>query len=113
MSRTGSTGWLLQRASGLLLFALVIAHFVLTHFMGPEKRLYADVARRFADPLWKAFDLGLLTLALAHGWYGIWGIAQDYLKSGAARVLALVCCLTAALALFSLGAVTILTFRAV
>jgi succinate dehydrogenase / fumarate reductase membrane anchor subunit len=113
MNRTGSTGWLLQRASGLLLFVLVVAHFVLTHFMGPEKRLYDDVARRFAGPLWKAFDLGLLTLALAHGWYGIWGIAQDYLRSGAVRVLALVCCLAAALALFSLGAVTILTFTAV
>lgn len=111
MNRTGSTGWLLQRVSGLLLFVLVVAHFALTHYMGPEKRMYADVARRFANPLWKAFDLSLLCLALAHGCYGIWGVVQDYLRSKTARVVALVFIFTAALVLWSVGVVTILTFH--
>lgn len=113
MGKTGSTGWLLQRLSGVLLFVLLVTHFVLMHYMGPEKRLYADVARRFANPLWKTFDLVFLTLALSHGWYGVWGIVQDYVRNGTARILALVLIVTAGLALFSIGIVTVLTFQAV
>ena len=73
MNRTGSTGWLFQRASGALIFVLVAVHFALMHYMGPEKRLYADVARRFANPLWKTFDIVFLAAAVPHGWYGVWG----------------------------------------
>jgi succinate dehydrogenase / fumarate reductase membrane anchor subunit len=113
MSNSGSIGWLLQRVSGALLFVLLVTHFVLMHFLGPEKRLYADVARRFANPLWKTFDLAFLALALSHGWYGVWGVVQDYVRNGAVRILALVLIVTAALALFSIGIVTILSFQAV
>lgn len=113
MRSTGSVGWLLQRVSGVFLFVLLVTHFALMHYLGPEKRLYADVARRFANPLWKTFDLVFLALALSHGWYGVWGIAQDYVRNGTARVAALVLIVTSALVLGSIGIVTVLTFRAV
>lgn len=110
MGKTGSIGWLLQRVSGAIIFVLIAVHFVLMHFMGPEKRLYADVARRFANPLWKSFDLAFLFLGLSHGWYGTWGIVQDYVRSETGRILALVLIVSAAALLFSVGVVTVLSF---
>jgi len=112
MRRTGSYGWLFQRVSGVMLFVMLIAHFILMHFMGGEKRLYADVLQRLSNPLWKTFDLVFLSLALYHGWYGVWGIIEDYVGRGALRVACLVIVMTAVLALFSLGFVTIVTFHA-
>jgi succinate dehydrogenase / fumarate reductase membrane anchor subunit len=93
-----------------MLFIMLIAHFILMHFMGGEKRLYADVLQRLSNPLWKTFDLLFLSLALYHGWYGIWGIVEDYVKRDSARIACLVLIVTAALVLFSLGFVTIVTF---
>lgn len=110
MRQTGSYGWLFQRVSGVILFVLLVVHFVLMHYMGGEKKLYADVLRRLSNPYWKTFDLVFLMLGLYHGWYGVWGIVGDYVRSDSRRIMALILIVTAALMLFSLGAVTILTF---
>ena len=110
MRRTGSYGWLFQRVSGVILFVMLIAHFVLMHYMVGEKRLYAEVLRRLSNPLWKTFDVAFLSLALYHGWYGVWGIVEDYVGRDSVRIACLVLIVTAALALFSLGSVTIVTF---
>jgi len=93
-----------------MLFVMLITHFILMHFMGGERRLYADILQRLSNPLWKTFDLVFLSLALYHGWYGIWGIVEDYVDRGSARIACLVLIATAALVLFSLGFVTIVTF---
>jgi succinate dehydrogenase / fumarate reductase membrane anchor subunit len=111
MRQTGSYGWLFQRVSGVILFVMLIAHFILMHYMGGEKRLYADIVHRLSNPLWKTFDLAFLGLALYHGWYGVWGIVEDYVRRDSVRVACLALIVTAALALFSLGLVTIVTFH--
>jgi succinate dehydrogenase / fumarate reductase membrane anchor subunit len=112
MRQTGSWGWLFQRVSGVILFVLVIVHFVLMHYMGGEKKLYADVLRRLSNPYWKTFDIIFLSLGLYHGWYGVWGIMEDYVKKDAVRIVGLVLIVTAALALFALGFVTVVSFHA-
>jgi succinate dehydrogenase / fumarate reductase membrane anchor subunit len=111
MRQTGSYGWLFQRLSGVILFVLLLVHFVLMHYLGGEKKMYADVVRRLSNPHWKTFDLVFLGLGLYHGWYGVWGIVGDYVRNGAVRILSLVLIVTAALVLFSLGLVTILAFH--
>lgn len=110
MRETGSWGWLFQRLSGVLLAVLVIVHFVLMHYAGFERRLYADVLTRLSNPLWKTFDLVFLSLALYHGWYGVWGIVGDYCRKDLWRIAWLIVIVTAALVLFSLGLVTVLAF---
>jgi len=111
MKTTGSWWWLLQRLSGAILLVLIMAHFVVMHYMGFEKRLYADVLARLSHPLWKTFDLIFLSLGLSHGGYGLWGIVGDYCRSDSARIIALIAIVTAGLVLFSLGLVTVLTFH--
>ncbi|MCX6340183.1 MAG: succinate dehydrogenase, hydrophobic membrane anchor protein [Candidatus Aureabacteria bacterium] len=112
MRQTGSYTWLFQRLSGALLFVMLAAHFILMHYMGFEKRLYADVLRRLSNPLWKTFDLVFLSLALYHGWYGVWAVAQDYLMRDAWRIICLIVIVTLGCILFSLGLVTIVSFHA-
>ncbi len=111
MRRTESLMWLLQRLSGVILFAMLAVHFGLMHYMGFEKRLYADVLRRLSNPLWKTFDLVFLTLALYHGWYGVWAVVQDYLTRDAWRIVCLIVIVTVGISLFSLGLVTIVSFH--
>jgi len=112
MRQTGSYTWLLQRLSGVILFVLLVVHFALMHYMGFEKRLYADVLRRLSNPLWKTFDLIFLSLALSHGWYGVWAVVQDYVRRDAWRIVCLTVIITIGLSLFSLGLVTIVSFHA-
>ena len=109
MKKTGTYGWLFQRVTGLALFALIMVHFGLMHYMGPEKRMYADVVRRLSNPLWKTFDLLILTLALYHGLNGLWGIVEDYVGRASLRVGLLVAIVTLGAVLFGLGSVTILS----
>ncbi len=111
MRRTGAYGWLFQRVSGMALFVMIVVHFFLMHYMGGEKRMYADVVRRLANPSWKTFDLVLLSLGLYHGWNGVWGVVGDYVGRESLRILCLVLIVAAGLGLFSLGLVTILTFH--
>jgi succinate dehydrogenase membrane anchor subunit len=75
--------WLLHRVSGLLLILMLIVHFSIEHFVGQEERIsYAIVLKRISNPWWKLFDLAFVVLVLYHGFYGLWGIGQEYIHSG-------------------------------
>ena len=111
MRQTGSYTWLFQRVSGALLFVLIAVHFVLTHYMGFEKRMYAQVVQRLNNPLWKTFDLLILSLALYHGLYGVWSIINDHIEKDILRIVCLVAIVTVGTVLFTLGVVTILTIN--
>jgi succinate dehydrogenase / fumarate reductase, membrane anchor subunit len=107
--RTGSgAGWFLfQRVSGLLLAVLLLFHFVLIHFSGADLNS-AAVSARLAGNLYRVVDLVFLGLALAHGLYGAWMVAADYLQHPWLRVAVLVACAVAGMFLTILGALTIL-----
>ena len=104
----GGTGWFFfQRVSAVLLAILLLAHFALMHFAGAELT-QAAVAARLASNLYRAVDLSFLGLALAHGLYGVWVIAGDYLHRPWLRLAALIACGVAGLFLSVLGALTII-----
>ncbi len=86
-----------------------MVHFVLTHYMGLEKRMYDQVVQRLDSPLWKTFDILLLSLALYHGLLGVWSVASDHLKGGFWRIALLIALVIAGGVLFTLGAVTVLS----
>lgn len=113
MSRVGSTAWLLQRITGALLFITLAGHFFIYHyFMGPgmwgfdsigygatdletlklmaedptQARFYA-LARLFAQPVWKIFDVTFITLATYHGFYGITTSIDDWVTHARWRLV--------------------------
>lgn len=107
-SRASGTGWFIfQRASGVMLVILFALHFGLMHFSGGGLD-YTAISARLSGNLYRAVDLAFLVLALAHGLFGTWMVAGDYLHRPWLRLMALILCAGAGLGLALLGAITIL-----
>lgn len=77
----GALGWLFQRVTGVLLVAGLAVHFIVMHYSGGEQTSYEAVAQRLANPFWKAFDIAFLVSAVYHGFNGLWGMADEYVRS--------------------------------
>ena len=79
--------WYLQRVTGALLLALLIAHFWVEHFMTEDLRHgnlnYQAILGRISNPVWQAIDISFLIVALFHGLNGLRNIVLDYSRVGA------------------------------
>ncbi len=85
--KTGAAGWFFERASGLLLVLLLAVHFIVVHFQGGGQAVpgrgagfHGAVFLRLSDPLWWAFYAVFLSAVLYHGFYGLRGIAVEYIR---------------------------------
>ncbi len=109
----GAFAWFFQRVSGAVLALLMILHFMLIHFItlkGPAIT-YKDVAERISYPPIRFFELIFLTLLIYHGFNGVWMIVQDYVHHNLWRLLIFSVLLIFALALFLIGANTLIAFQ--
>ncbi|MER3456615.1 MAG: succinate dehydrogenase [candidate division GAL15 bacterium] len=108
--------WLYLRVSAALLLLLVLGHLYIMHVINTTDVIdFHFVAQRFRNPLWRAYDLLILVLALSHGLVGLRGIVHDYTRPGGGWRLAwnvvlwtvgLVFALLGALVLFSFDPAT-------
>ncbi len=109
--RSGTFEWLFQRVSGVALVLLLGFHFILIHFTGdPGPVTYDKVAPRLASPLYKAWELLFLVLALYHAMTGLKLVLDDYVHNHNARIWLNGLVWVAALALLIFGSLTIITF---
>lgn len=76
--RTGSTQWLMQRVSAVLLLGLAFTHFAIQHFTSDAVSTGLTVAARLNSPWWQASYALFIALALYHGVNGLCGIIRDY-----------------------------------
>ena len=76
--RTGSTQWLMQRVSAMLLVVLAFGHFFIQHFTSDAVSTGLTVATRLNNPWWQAYYALFIALALYHGINGLVGIIRDY-----------------------------------
>jgi succinate dehydrogenase cytochrome b556 subunit len=105
--------WYFMRVSGVLLVILVGGHLFITHYLNvPSETVFAFVAARWANPLWRTFDWLLLMTALWHGVLGLRYSIQDYLRAPAARTAGLGVMWALGFVFLALGTVTIFTFDA-
>lgn len=78
-ARSGLAVWLSVRITGLLLVVLVFAHFAYTHLIHDVADTNAAfVSSRMRSPLFLAWDLSMLVLALFHGVAGSWTLIREY-----------------------------------
>lgn len=106
------SAWLFMRVSGLLLCVLAIGHLFIMHvFNGIDEINYDFVAKRFATPFWRTYDLAMLTLAMLHGTNGIRVLIGDYVHSPGKKLFALSTLYTVTFILIALGALVLFTFQ--
>lgn len=104
--------WLFMRVSGLLLILLALGHLVVMHLLNSTDTLnFQFVNDRFRTPLWRAYDLLLLLLAMFHGLNGARTVIDDYVRNRGWRVFALSALSVVGLVFIVLGSLVILTFQ--
>lgn len=107
---SGVLRWYFQRVTGALLLVGLLAHFWVLHFFPPEhgEITFETVMLRLQNPLWKAFDVLFLILAIYHGMNGLVMVIQDYVSRAGWRVFLISLVWVGALYLAVLGSMTIL-----
>jgi len=107
-SKTGAIAWLLQRISAVILFILLIYHFVYYHFISAGNYLWDKVVAKMQSPWFNLLQFIFLVTALYHGLNGIWMISEDYIHNKFRRMFIFGLILMVGLALFFIGVLTII-----
>lgn len=103
--------WYFLRISGLLLVVLALGHLFITHYLNvPSQTVFEFVADRWANPLWRTFDLLLLFAAVWHGIIGLRMIATDLFIGKRSRQVAHLVLWVLGIIFTVMGTVTIFTF---
>ena len=116
VDRTGrrfeTQSWLFMRLSGLALVFLALVHFAITHIVNDVVTTNSRfVARRWHNPLWRAFDWSLLALALLHGLNGLRWIVDDYVHRPRLRAATMAGLYALSGLLFVYGTFTVVVYR--
>jgi succinate dehydrogenase / fumarate reductase membrane anchor subunit len=75
---TGSTSWVIQRITGIVLVVVMIGHYILMHYNPESGHSYDAVLARMQSSWYRVLDLTFIVLGMYHGLNGVWGIFRDY-----------------------------------
>lgn len=112
-SKTGATAWLLQRISAVVLFVLLITHYVGYHFLsrgvapGGKDISYSEVKSLMSSPLFNLMQFVFLLTALYHGINGVWMVIEDYIAHKGWRIFLYSILIVAGMSLLFIGTLTI------
>lgn len=107
-SRAGAVAWLLQRISAVILFVLLLLHFVTYHFLTQTRSVsYRQVLERAQSWWFPLLQFAFLVTALYHGLNGIWSVLEDYTHSKFWRLVWYGLLVTVGVALLFVGTLTI------
>jgi len=108
-SRSGSLAWLLQRISAVILFILLMLHFVTYHFLGKGKPVdYHWVMSKVGNWWFPLPQFAFLITALYHGLNGLWSVLEDYTTSRFWRLVWYSLLLMVGIILLFVGTMTII-----
>ena len=106
-SKTGAIGWLLQRISAVILFVLLIVHYVTYHFISKGVIQYESVVSKMKSPWFNLIQFLFLITALYHGLNGFWNVVEDYIHAKILRIILFSLIITVGLSLFFVGTLTL------
>jgi succinate dehydrogenase / fumarate reductase membrane anchor subunit len=108
-SKTGSLAWLLQRISAVILFVLLLLHFITYHFLTQGRTTtYQYVLARAQSWWFPLLQFMFLLTALYHGLNGVWSVLEDYTASKFWRLIWYSLLLTVGTILLFVGTLTII-----
>jgi succinate dehydrogenase / fumarate reductase membrane anchor subunit len=104
--------WIFMRVSGITLLVLALGHLLIMHIIHNVDNIdFQFVARRYATPFWRTYDLLLLWLAMIHGVNGVRTVIVDYVSPRGWRTASLASLYLLGFVLITLGSLAILTFH--
>jgi len=104
--------WFFMRVSGVVLLVMVLVHFAIMHLITPIELVTFDfVALRWSNPLWRVYDLVMLSLAVIHGMNGVRVVADDYVRSQGWRVMVAILIYSVTFVFLVIGAEVIFAFQ--
>jgi succinate dehydrogenase / fumarate reductase, membrane anchor subunit len=108
-SRSGSIAWLLQRISAVILFVLLLLHFITYHFLTQDRSVpYSRVLARAQSWWFPLLQFMFLITAIYHGLNGVWSVLEDYTASRFWRLVWYGLLLTVGTVLLFVGTLTII-----
>ena len=102
--------WYLMRLTGLGLFVLALAHYLITHVVFDSAIQTAEwvIEERWSSIAWRTLDWLMLSMVLFHAFLGVRVVLQDYTSGGTRTVLTMALYLLALL-LFAMGTIVVVT----
>ncbi len=103
--------WFFMRISGLLLIFLALYHLVWWNLViGVEHLDSAVVIERWRNPLWRFFNVMLITFAMLHGLNGARYSIEDYVRNPRTQRVVKAIVYTIVIAALVIGVFALLTF---
>jgi succinate dehydrogenase / fumarate reductase membrane anchor subunit len=106
-SKLGAVAWLLQRISAVILFVLLLFHFISYHFISKGVFPWDKVVEKMQSPWFNLMQFLFLVTALYHGLNGIWMVTEDYIHNKNMRMVIFSLLVFVGLSLFFVGIHTI------
>jgi len=102
--------WYLMRLTGVGLFVLALAQFIIVHFIYDPALQDANwIAARWSGAAWRTADWLMLTFVVFHAFMGVRTVLHDYTEGRTRMILTLLLYL-GALLLFAMGTIGLVTF---
>jgi succinate dehydrogenase / fumarate reductase membrane anchor subunit len=112
-SKTGAVLWLLQRFTAVILFVILVYHFVYYHFISLGVYPWKDVVAKMQSPWFNLLQFTFLITALYHGFNGIWMVTEDYIHCKLWRFILFSLIVTVGVVLLFVGTLTIIKISSV
>ncbi len=106
-SKTGALAWLLQRVTAVILFVLLMMHFITYHFIRGGEFSYQGIVAKMQSPWFLMIQFLFLLTALYHGLNGVWMVSEDYIHNRFWRLAVFNLLLFGGLVLLFIGSLTI------
>jgi len=102
--------WYLIRLTGLGLFVLALAHYLITHVVFDSAIQTAEwvAQERWSSIAWRTLDWLMLSMVIFHAFFGVRVVLQDYTSGGIRTVLTMALYLVA-MTLFAMGTIVVVT----
>ena len=101
--------WYLMRLTGLGLFVLALAHYLITHFISDPAIQNADwIMVRWGSIAWRTADWLMLTFVVFHAFMGVRIVIHDYASGGLRTFLTMMLYLLA-FVIYALGTIVLVT----
>lgn len=106
-------GWLFMRLSGVALVVLIFVHLWVNLMVGQgiHQVDFGFVAGKWANPVWRFWDLTMLWLAMLHGTNGMRTIINDYAEKDSTRLWLKSVLYLSTVVIVILGTLVIFTFE--